>query len=334
MFKRAPFVSIWNLNDKFKVGKGKQFMHTLVYCILIAVGGIRWAIFDAQIREHREWRVCAVLSKALKGLPCFPTCELAGRTPRVCGSCQKSGAQGQAEGWGRRGALARALFPGASPLPKRSRHGPAALLTRWAVLRTGPQSLESPSLLRPVASLADLHHGQEQRRVTPDRTHTCPLLPREAPSLSPKAAVCTNNPWKGSPEQKQSMLQCLQDREKLDTRREQLPDIHSSKRLQSSKRDLWPYPSQVKLLQCVRIFCLPCHPQRPLISVPLICSKNPNRVALENIFNKFIKKRLINLGEIKGETMNMYCTVHSNGENTFKHRNSGYQWEIWTMNCL
>ena len=206
MFKRAPFVSIWNLNDKFKVGKGKQFMHTLVYCILIAVGGIRWAIFDAQIREYRECRVCAVLSKALKGLPCFPTCELAGRTPRVCGSCQKSGAQGQAEGWGRRGVLARALFPGASPLPKRSRHGPAALLTRWAVLRTGPQSLESPSLLRPVASLADLPHGQEQRRVTPDRTHTCPLLPREAPSLSPKAAVCTNNPWKGSPEQKQSML--------------------------------------------------------------------------------------------------------------------------------
>ena len=61
------------------------------------------------------------------------------------------------------------------------------------------------------------------------------------------------------------------------------------------------------------------------ISAPYFQQKKTNKVALEHIFNKFIKKRLINLGKKREETMNTFCTLHEDGEkNTFKDRNPGY----------
>lgn len=130
-----------------------------------------------------------------------------------------------------------------------------------------------------------------------DSTHTCPLLQREAPSLIPKAAGCTNNPWKGNPD-KSSQSFCLQDLQKLDTRREQLPDIHSSKRLQSSKRDLLAVSQLSKAFTMCWNFLSVLSPTVTAdISAPYFQQKKTNKVALEHIFNKFIKKRLINLGK-------------------------------------
>ena len=125
-----------------------------------------------------------------------------------------------------------------------------------------------------------------------DSAHTCPLLQREAPSLIPKAAAAQIILEKAA-QNKSSQCFCLQDLQKLDTRREQLPDIHSSKRLQSSKHDLLAVSQLSKAFTMCWNFLFVLSPTVTAdICAPYFQQKKEksNKAALEHIFNKLIKK--------------------------------------------
>lgn len=132
--------------------------------------------------------------------------------PRVWGRCQESWKPSvRAEGWEHSSRRSRSV----SVCPVSSSF--SSVKAKQARPDYAPHTVSCVTGQEPRAWRTHVFYGQWRACLTftrgrssvfiaLDSTHTCPLLQREAPSLIPKAVGCTDNPWKGSPEQKQSML--------------------------------------------------------------------------------------------------------------------------------